>query len=292
MSSLANRPFFKMNGIGNKIIVLDLRGSGLAVSPQEARAIGRGEGLHYDQLMVIHDPRRADTQAQIEIFNIDGSLAGACGNGTRCVAWVMMGNSAVAPGALMLESDAGLLECRRIGEWRFSVDMGAPRFAWNEIPLRDTIADTRAVTLPEPPQGAQQLGPFGAVSMGNPHAVFFVSDIAAHDLARLGPLIENHPMFPQRVNVSLAQVKSRSAIQLKVWERGTGLTQACGSAACATLAAAVRRDLTDRRATIHLPGGDLDIEWRESDLHVIMTGDVELEFQDRFAAGLFADARV
>lgn len=287
MSPLAGRPFFRMNGIGNKIIVLDLRGTPLAVSAQEARAIGRGERLDYDQLMVIYDPQRADTKARIKIFNLDGSASAACGNGTRCVAWAMLKDG--GGDHLLLESDAGLLECRREGPWRFSVDMGAPRFGWQEIPLRDPAADTRAIALPDPPPGVAALGPFAAASMGNPHAVFFVDDIEAHDLARLGPLIEHHPLFPQRVNVSLAQVLTRNSIRLKVWERGTGLTLACGSAACATLATAVRRNLADRRASIRLPGGDLDIEWRASDSHVIMTGDVELEFEGRFDPALFAD---
>lgn len=287
MSPLAGRPFFRMNGIGNKIIVLDLRETPLAVSAAEARAIGRGERLDYDQLMVIHDPQRPDTQARLKIFNIDGSTSAACGNGTRCVAWAMLKDGGGE--RLMLESDAGLLECARKSELRYSVDMGAPRFGWDEIPLRDQLADTRSVALFDPPPGAVALGPFAAASMGNPHAVFFVDDIEAHNLARLGPLIEHHPMFPQRVNISLAQVLTRNSIRLKVWERGTGLTLACGSAACATLATAVRRDLADRRAAIHLPGGDLDIEWRASDSHIVMTGDVELEFEGRFDPALFAD---
>lgn len=287
MSPLAGRPFFRMNGIGNKIIVLDLRETPLEVSADEARAIGRGERLDYDQLMVIHDPQRADTQARLKIFNIDGSTSAACGNGTRCVAWAMLKDG--GGDRLMLESDAGLLECKRHGPWRYSVDMGAPRFGWDEIPLRDPVADTRNVALFDPPPGAAALGPFAAASMGNPHAVFFVGDIEAHDLARLGPVIEHHPMFPHRVNVSLAQVLARNSIRLKVWERGTGLTLACGSAACATLATAVRRNLADRRAAIHLPGGDLDIEWRESDSHIVMTGDVELEFESRFDPALFAE---
>ncbi len=285
---LANRPFLKMNGIGNSIVVLDLRGSALQVGAVDARAIGRGEGLAYDQMMVLYDPVSAGTAARMKIFNIDGSLSGACGNGTRCVAWALM--QQMADKHIVLESDAGLLECTREGPWRFTVDMGAPQLGWADIPLRDAVANTVLVTLPDPPPGAELLDGFGAVSMGNPHAVFFVDDIEAHHLDRVGPLIEHHPMFPQRVNVSLAHVVSRDYIDLKVWERGTGLTLACGSAACATLVASVRRDLCGRRATIRLPGGELVIEWRESDGHVLMTGDVELEFEGKFDPSLFAAA--
>lgn len=285
VNPLAHRPFFKMNGIGNKIIVLDLRGTAIVVSPQDARDIGAGAGLHYDQMMVLHDPVSHGAAARMKIFNIDGSLSGACGNGTRCVAWVLMRNG--AEDRIIVESDAGSLECRRLGEWRYSVDMGAPEFAAHKIPLRDAVADTRTIVLPDPPQGAAALGPFAAVSMGNPHAVFFVESIEAHDLALLGPQIETHPFFPQKVNVSLAQILTRNDIALKVWERGTGLTLACGSAACATLAAAVRRDLAERHARIRLPGGDLEVEWRDSDQHIIMTGDIELEFEGAFAPALF-----
>lgn len=292
MNPLASRPFLKMNGIGNEIIVLDLRGSGLQVRPEDARAIGSGQSegraLHYDQMMVLHDPVTPGTAARMKIFNIDGSLSGACGNGTRCVAYALMLGGQEQ--RLVVESDAGLLECTREGAWRFTVDMGAPRLEARAIPLRDDVADTSAVVLPDPPSGAAALGPFGAVNMGNPHAVFFVDDVEGHGLATLGPKIEHHPMFPERVNVSLAHVVSRTRIELKVWERGTGLTLACGSAACATLVAAVRRGLADRKTTISLPGGELVIEWRESDGHVLMTGDVELEFESRFDARLFEAA--
>ena len=292
MNPLADMPFLKMNGIGNEIIVLDLRGSAARVSAADARAIGRdrhlGNSLAYDQMMVLYDPVTTDTAARMKIFNIDGSLSGACGNGTRCVAWALMQGSQTRQ--LLLESDAGLLECTREGDWRFTVDMGTPRFAAAEIPLRDAVADTAAIILPDPPPGADKLGPFGAVNMGNPHAVFFVDNIAAHDLARIGPLIERHPMFPERVNVSLARILTPERLELKVWERGTGLTLACGSAACATLVAAVRRGLAARRATIVLPGGELVVEWRATDNRVLMTGDVELEFSGRLDAALFENA--
>lgn len=288
MSGLAGRPFLKMNGIGNEIIVLDLRGGASAVAPGEARAIARGDGLAYDQLMVLSDPRTAGTEAYMTIFNNDGSLSGACGNGTRCVAWALMRDGARE--RLTLETQAGLLECRKAGPERFTVDMGPPRLAWREIPLAREVSDTRAVALDNPAAP----GPFCAVNMGNPHAVFFVADARAIDLARVGPALEHDPMFPERANISMAEVvgaePDRARILLRVWERGAGITQACGSAACATLVAAARTGRTGRAADIELPGGVLFIEWRESDQHVLMTGDVELEFEGRFDAALFKDA--
>ncbi|MCC2095795.1 MAG: diaminopimelate epimerase [Hyphomicrobiales bacterium] len=288
MNGLDNRPFLKMNGIGNSIIVLDLRGTGIAVRGEDARAIGRAQGLHYDQLMVVHDPLRPDADARMKIFNIDGSLSGACGNGTRCVAWAMLRDRSET--RLMLESDAGMLECIRVGDRRFSVDMGSPRLDWKDIPLRGEGGDTLEVILPDPPVAATDLPSFSAVNMGNPHAIFFVGDPDRYDLAATGSAVENHPLFPERVNTSLVRVDNRAHLTARVWERGAGATLACGSAACAIVVAAARRGLTGRKAVVSLPGGDLEIEWRESDGHVIMTGDVELEFEGRLNPDIFAAA--
>ncbi|MBX9759804.1 MAG: diaminopimelate epimerase, partial [Beijerinckiaceae bacterium] len=204
MSALAGRPFLKMNGIGNEIIVLDLRGAGPGVSPAEARAIARGEGLAYDQLMALSDPRTPGTEAFMTILNNDGSESGACGNGTRCVAFALTRED--GRDRVVLETQAGLLDCRRTGPERFTVDMGAPRLGWRDIPLGREAADTAAVDLPE----AGALGPFCAVNMGNPHAVFFVEDAMAVDLARIGPVLERAPIFPERANISVAQVIERS----------------------------------------------------------------------------------
>ena len=290
MSALSGRPFARMNGLGNEIIVLDLRGANIVVSPEEARAIHRAPRLHYDQLMVLHDPKTAGTDAFVLIYNNDGSQSGSCGNGTRCVAYMLTRNKTRQD--LVLETIAGKLECRRLGELSFCVDMGAPRLGWNEIPLRDPTPDTRAINIAVAPDTAPILGAPAAVSMGNPHAIFFVDDVSAFDLPALGPGLEHDPMFPQKANISLAQIVARDQILLRVWERGVGITQACGSAACAALVAAVRRGLTGRKAIVTLPGGDLVIEWRESDDHVLMTGPVELEFEDRFDAKIFAGIAV
>jgi diaminopimelate epimerase len=293
MSALANRRFLKMNGLGNEITVLDLRGTGLRVAPAEARAIAADPRSRFDQLMVLHDPLSPGTDAFLRIYNTDGSESGACGNGTRCVAWAMMDDPLMARphgASLLLETRAGLLPAERVSDGVFTVDMGAPRLAWNEIPLRDPFQDTRSIELQIGPIDDPILHTPSVVNMGNPHAIFWVEDVGTYDLARVGPLLENHPIFPERANISLAQVKTREHIVLRVWERGVGLTQACGSAACAALVAAARKRLTGRRATVTLPGGDLLIAWRERDDHVLMTGPVELEHEGTLAPELFAGA--
>jgi diaminopimelate epimerase len=264
-----------MNGAGNEIVVLDLRGGDAVLTADQARAIHNMEGLAFDQLMAVFDARAAGTAAFVRIFNNDGSEAEACGNGTRCVAWLLMRDG--GDGALVVETPAGLLACRREGPLSFRVDMGAPRLGWRDIPLADAVADTRRVDLALVGVGDAELRVASVVSMGNPHAILWVRDLAAHDLAAAGPLLERHPMFPAKANISLAEIVARDQIRLRVWERGVGLTKACGSAACAALVAAVRDDLADRKARVSLPGGDLMIEWRQADDHVLMTGPVELE---------------
>jgi diaminopimelate epimerase len=287
LSPLANRLIVMVNGLGNEIAVLDLRGSGLTVSGAEARAIGRGKGLGFDQLMVLHEPRSVGADAFMMVYNSDGSQAETCGNGTRCVAFIL--TREIAREKLVLETAAARLECVRRAETVFTVDMGRPRLAWNEIPLREPFHDTRKIELQIGPIDAPILHTPSAVNMGNPHAIFWVDDVEAYDLERIGTLLENHPIFPERANISLANVASRAHIALRVWERGAGLTRACGSAACAALVAAARKGLTGRSAIVSLPGGDLDIEWRESDGHVTMTGPVEFEFETRLDPDLFKD---
>ena len=291
MSALANRRFLKMNGLGNQITVLDLRGASARVGPPEARAIAADPRARFDQLMVLHDPVTAGTDAYVRIYNTDGSEAGACGNGMRCLAWAMLSDpvmSRAGPDALVLETAAGHLSAERLSDQMFTVDMGPPRLRWDQIPLAEPFQDTRYIELQIGPIDDPVLHSPSVVSMGNPHAIFWVDDLDAHDLARFGPLLENHPIFPERANISLARVASREHIFLRVWERGAGLTRACGSAAWAALVAAVRKKFTARRATVTLPGGDLLIEWRESDDHVLMTGPVEFEWDGRLSPALFA----
>ncbi len=287
MNPLIGRSFLKMNGIGNAIIVLDLRGTPLSVRPEDARAIAKGPRTGFDQLMVLSDPHSPGTAAFMQIYNCDGSLSGACGNGTRCVAWALL--EADTASTVLLETQAGLLACRRDGPLTFTVDMGEPRLGWQEIPLSENFSDTRRIELMVGPADAPVLAGPAVVNMGNPHAIFFVPDYRAIDLATIGPMLEHHPMFPERANISIAQMTSPSSMILRVWERGAGLTLACGSAACAAAVAAVRRRVGERTISVALPGGTLVIEWRESDNHVLMTGLVELEYRGSFDAALFAE---
>jgi diaminopimelate epimerase len=285
MTSLARQRVVKMNGIGNAIAVLDLRGCSHVVSAAEARAINRLPSLAFDQLMVLHDATSPGSAARLKIYNSDGSASGACGNGTRCVAYLLTRDSSARE--LLLESDAGPLPVSRDGEFMFTVDMGPPRFDWRDIPLARDVGNTSRVALDPPVSGAPKT--FAAVSMGNPHAVFFVPDAAAVDLTTLGPKIEHHPIFPERANVSFAEIAGRGRIVLRVWERGAGATLACGSAASAALVAAARAGLTDRQAAVALPGGELNIMWRAEDDHVLMSGPVELEFETELDPAAFAE---
>jgi diaminopimelate epimerase len=288
MSALANHAFVKMNGIGNEIVVVDMRPDKTPVTPDDARAVATPGGAPYDQLMVLYPPRAGGTESFVRIFNNDGSEAGACGNGMRCVASIVFGQT--GKDALTFETRAGLINC-----WRgpqpgtFTVDMGKPRFGWRDIPLAEEFRDTRGIELQIGPIDAPILHTPSVVSMGNPHAIFWVDDPYAYDLGKFGPLLEHHPVFPDRANITLAAIKSRDHIVMRTWERGAGLTRACGSAACATAVAAARLNRADRTVRLSLPGGDLVIEWRERDDHVLMTGGVEFEFEGRFDPALFAD---
>ena len=278
MASLADRPFVKMNGLGNEIVVLDLRDGPMPVPPEEARALARRDVLPFDQIMALYPAAVPGIDAYVRIINADGSEAGACGNGTRCIALYEYGRTGRAH--IRFESIAGLLDCT-IASGGITVDMGPPRFGWADIPLAGPVADTRALDIQAGPAEAPVLAHPAVVNVGNPHAVFFVPDAAAVDLGRYGPELERHPAFPDRANISVAQVLSPDHILLKVWERGAGLTRACGSAACATAVSAARLGLTGRRVTVTLPGGDLTIDWREADDHILMTGPAELEFSGR-----------
>jgi diaminopimelate epimerase len=287
MSALANQAFAKMNGIGNEIVVVDLRDTAAVVTPSDARAVASPQGVHYDQLMVLGKPHLQGTEAFISIYNNDGSEAGACGNGMRCVARRIFEDSAKS--ALTFETSAGLLNCWRGPEPDlYTVDMGPPKFGWKDIPLAEQFRDTRSIELQIGPIDAPILHTPSAVSMGNPHAIFWVDDVSAYDLGRFGPLLENHPIFPERANITLAHIVDRDHIVIRTWERGAGLTLACGSAACATAVAAARLRRTNRTVTITLPGGELAIEWRERDDHVLMTGPATFEYEGRFDPALFA----
>ena len=284
MSALANHAFVKMNGLGNEIVVVDMRAQPAAITPAEARAVAKPDGAPYDQMMALYPPRTGGTESFVRIFNSDGSEAGACGNGMRCIADIV--SKETGKDRIVFETQAGLLNCwKENASPNFTVDMGPPRFGWNEIPLAREFPDTRAIDL--------SVGPLhtpSAVSMGNPHAIFWVDDVTAYDLPKIGPQIETHPLFPERANITIANVKSRDHIVMRTWERGAGLTRACGSAACATAVAAARLNKTERKVRLTLLGGDLVVEWRASDSHVLMTGPIEYEYNGRFDPALFNGA--
>jgi diaminopimelate epimerase len=283
MGVLSSHPFVKMNGLGNEIVVVDMRSNPNQITAADARSAAAG--VRYDQLMAIYPPRAPHADAFVSIFNNDGSEAGACGNGMRCVADILFKDSRKT--SLMLETRAGLLECWQGGTPLTStIDMGVPRFRWDEIPLAKEFSDTRSIELTVGPADRPILQSPSVANMGNPHAVFWVDDVEAYDLGEIGPQLESHPIFPDRANISLAQVVSRGYLIVRTWERGAGLTRACGSAACAAVVCASRIERADRKAAVRLPGGALAIEWRKDD-HVLMTGPVEYEFDGRFDPALF-----
>ncbi len=268
--------FAKMNGLGNAIIVADMRGQKSHIMPQAAIALNADAMTKFDQIMAIHDPKTAGTDAYIEIINSDGSQAQACGNGTRCVVQALVAETGRK--AFTFETIAGILQANEHEDGLISVDMGTPKFGWQDIPLSEEFGDTRYIELEIGPLGAPILHSPSVANMGNPHAIFWVDqDVWSYDLGRFGPLLENHPLFPERANITIAQVTSRQTIIMRTWERGAGLTLACGSAACATAVSAARTRRTGRKVTVTVPGGPLEIEWRE-DNHVIMTGPAEWEF--------------
>jgi len=268
-------PFVKMNGLGNDFVVVDGRTAPLGLSPDDIRRIAdRQSGIGCDQFITLEPSAKADLF--MRIHNKDGSEAEACGNATRCIASLLFTESGT--GSASVDTNGGLLHCTDAGNGLISVDMGPPRFDWQDIPLSEEFADTRTIELQIGPIDAPLLHSPSVVNVGNPHAIFWVDDVDAHDLAGAGPLLEHHPIFPESANISLAAVTSPNTITVRTWERGVGLTRACGTAACAVTVAAARKELADRKVTITLPGGDLDVEWRDDD-HIIMTGPFETEFR-------------
>ena len=275
------RPFVRMNGTGNDFVVVDALSAPFRPTAEEARAIcDREAGEGCDQLIAIEPSATAD--AFMRVWNADGGEVETCGNALRCVGWLLM--EASGRDRVRIDTAAGVTEATRAGDHRVTVDMGAPRLDWNQIPLAEEM-DTRGIELQVGPIDAPHLHTPGAVSMGNPHVVFFVTDDPDDALVRgTGSLIEHHPLFPEGVNVGFAQVLAPGRIRLRVWERGAGLTRACGTGACAALVAATRRGLTGRRATMILDGGELELDWRDADDHVLMTGPIEIEGTGQLAA--------
>lgn len=271
--------YWKMNGLGNDFVIADTRSTPLRVNSGLARALAdRNAGIGCDQVAALEPSDKADVF--MRIFNADGSEVGACGNVSRCVA-VSLSEETGAPDCA-IETASGVIVAEAIGLDAAAVDMGAPRFGWAEIPLAHPVDDANEVFIGPAGAGAAEddvfdLGLASVVNVGNPHCIFWVEDAEAIELARIGPALEQHPLFPERVNVSMAQVNGPDSITLRVWERGAGLTKACGTAACAVAVAAARTGRANRHVTVNLPGGPLDIDWRASNDHIIMTGPVAWE---------------
>ncbi len=271
--------FAKMNGLGNAIIVADMRGHTGTFSPTAAIALAGDPATAFDQVMVIHDPRTEGTENFISILNSDGSAAQACGNGMRCVVQAL--GAETGRRTFTFETVAGIINARELDNGLVSVDMGVPRFGWQDIPLAEEFRDTRMIELQIGPIDAPVLHSPSAVNMGNPHVIFWVDDdVWSYDLDRFGPLLENHPIFPERANITIARVTAHDAMSIRTWERGAGLTRACGSAACAAAVSAARTGRTGRKVTVTVPGGPLAIEWLDND-HVVMTGPAEWEFSGK-----------
>ena len=277
--------FIKMNGLGNDFAIFDGRERGVTFSAAQTCAIAnREDGIGFDQLIILEPSDQADVF--MRILNADGSEVDACGNATRCVARLVAGE--VGRPGVAIETNAGVLAAQILNDEQVTVDMGMPKFDWQDIPLAEEFRDTRMIELQVGPIDRPQLHSPSVVNVGNPHCIFWVDKLERHDLGKLGPMLENHPLFPERANISLAHVTSKNALTLRVWERGAGLTKACGTAACAAAVAAARKTLTGRNVAVSLPGGDLQIHWRDRDDHILMTGPIEVEYQGKIDLGSFA----
>ena len=282
---MANTPFLKMHGLGNDFVVLDARAAALDLTPERRRVIAdRRLGVGCDQLIVLEPPTEREADVFMRIYNPDGGEAGACGNATRCVASVLMDERKTDQ--VTVQTIAGLLESQKTGIGGnglpvISVDMGLARLDWREVPVREAC-DTNHM-----PVGIGPLQDPVGTNMGNPHATFFVDDAAAIPLAELGPKLEHDRFFPERANIGVAQLMGEGRLRLRVWERGAGITLACGSGACAAVVAASRRGLVPRKADVVLEGGTLTIEWLRDD-HVLMTGGISVAFKGELDRSLLS----
>ena len=276
-------PFRKMNGLGNDFVVLDARERPIAISESQARAIAdRKAGIGCDQLIVLEKSSVADVR--MRIWNAEGGEVPSCGNASRCIADLIFDE--LKADAATIETKGGFLSAKKAGVHLVTIDQGKPKFGWKDIPLSEAFPDTRHIELQIGPIDKPLLHSPSVVNVGNPHCIFWVDDLDVVDLARAGPMLENHPLFPERANISLAKVVARDHVLLKVWERGAGLTQACGTAACATMAAGHRIKIINTKCKITLPGGDLFMAVNEQSGHVLMTGPAALDFEGNLPEGL------
>ncbi|MFE9085254.1 diaminopimelate epimerase [Brevundimonas sp. NPDC003935] len=270
----AARPYIRMNGAGNAFIVVQAFEEGFHPTEEQVRALADpAAGLGgFDQLIGVEPSETAD--AFMRVWNADGSMVETCGNALRCVGWLLL--EATGKEQVIIDTLGGPTTARRAGDHLVTVDMGHPRLDWSQVPLAEEM-DTRGIELQVGPIDAPLLHTPGAVSMGNPHVVFFTDQQDDAFVRGSGSLVEHHPLFPEGVNVGFAKVIDHDHIRLRVWERGAGLTLACGTGACAALVATARRGLTARKATVIVDGGELIIDWDEATDHVFMTGPVEIE---------------
>ena len=273
--------FLKMHGLGNDFVVFDGRKTGFALDSATARALAdRRLGIGCDQVIVIQDGR-GTSDAAMRIFNADGGEVESCGNAARCVARLLMEER--DRDGVTLDTPGGMVVCSDAGGGNVTVDMGPARLDWQDIPLARAV-DTNDFTI----ETGGQTFHVAAVNVGNPHCIVFEADAETAPVGTLGPLIESHAMFPRRSNVEFVTVMDRSHLRMRVWERGTGITRACGTGACASAVAAHRRGLSERKVEVALDGGTLAIEWREADGHVLMTGPATLAFKGHVALEGFA----
>ena len=278
-------PFRKMNGLGNDFVVLDARMRPIAVTEKSAKAISdRKTGIGCDQLIVLE--KSPDFDVRMRIWNAEGGEVQSCGNASRCIADLLFDE--MGTNTATISTKGGLLMASKAGDKMVTIDQGVPKFGWKDIPLSEPFADTRHIEMQYGPIDHPLIHSPSVVNVGNPHCIFWVEDLDVVDLGRAGPMLENHPLFPERANISFAKVVSRDHIILRVWERGAGLTKACGTAACATMAAGHRIKIIDDKCRITLPGGDLFMSVRESDGHVMMTGPVAYEFDGVLPEGLLS----
>ncbi|MGB8316271.1 MAG: diaminopimelate epimerase [Aestuariivirga sp.] len=285
MTGDAALPFRKMNGLGNDFVVLDGRDRVISMDDVKARAIAdRTTGIGCDQVIVIKKSDVADVR--MLVWNKGGGQVESCGNASRCIADMLFDENKST--SATIDTLGGFLVTRKAGDRLVTVDNGVPKFDWKDIPLSEPFHDTRHIELQVGPIDAPLIHSPSVVNVGNPHCIFWVDDLDVVDLSKVGPMLEHHHLFPQRANISLARVDARGHVTLKVWERGAGLTKACGTAACAVMAAGGRIKIIDRKCRITLPGGDLFMEWRGSDDHVLMTGPVAYEFDGVLPPGLAA----
>ena len=283
MSSTSPIAFRKMNGLGNDFVVIDARTRPISISDDQARAIAnRTTGIGCDQLIVMENSSLADVK--MRIWNAEGGEVESCGNASRCIADIVMDEK--GEDSATIYTKGGFLVGTRAGKLQVTMDMGKPKFNWDKIPLSEKFADTRHIELQVGPIDAPLMHSPSVVNVGNPHCIFWVKDLDVVNLGRVGPMLEHHPLFPERANIEMAKVVARDHVLVNVWERGAGLTKACGTAACAVMAAGFRIKMIDRAARVTLPGGDLMMSINEETEHVIMTGPLAYDYEGVIPEGL------